>query len=124
MHFFSPKNFSPPLPIPLKIGNESIERIGARFKTKSFKLVGIKLDDHLKWDQHANGVKTKLANTTYALTRIKYRVHQEFKLTIYNAIFKCHLEYGLPIWGQTTSSSRRGIISLQKKAVRTITRAK
>ena len=121
---FSPKNLSPPLPIPLKIGKEPIERIGARFKTKSFKLVGIKLDDHLKWDQHAIGVKAKLAKTTYALTRMKNNVPQEIKLTIYNALFRCHLEYGLPIWGQTTSSSRRGIISLQKKAIRTITRAK
>ena len=41
---FSPNSFSPPLPKHLVIDNTKIERIGMRFKVKSFKLVGVHLE--------------------------------------------------------------------------------
>ena len=68
---FTPNNTSPPFSKPLKIDNINIERIGLRFPTRSFKLVGIKLDDMLKWGEHANGVRSKLASTSYAIARLK-----------------------------------------------------
>ena len=45
---FSPNSLCPPFPSNLKINGEIIERIGLRFITKSFKLVGVNLDDQLK----------------------------------------------------------------------------
>ena len=46
---FGPNNHSNPFYYPLKIEGINIERIGYRFPTKSFKLVGILLDDKLNW---------------------------------------------------------------------------
>ena len=38
----------------LKIGNENIERIGNNCKTKSFKFVGIHLDEYVTWEHSQN----------------------------------------------------------------------
>ena len=38
----------------VKIGNTYIDRIWSKDKEKSFKLVGIHVDEKLKWDKHIN----------------------------------------------------------------------
>ena len=85
--------------------------------TKSSKLVGINLDDQLKWNEHANKVRSKLATTANAIARIKNTIPNQIKLQTYNSLFKCHLEYCLPIWGGCSNSSNRSIMKIQKKAL-------
>ena len=121
---FSPNGLSPPFPSKLKINGEVIERIGLRFPTKSFKLVGINLDDNLKWGEHVNKVRSKLASTAYAIARIKNTVPKEIKLQTYNSLFKCHLEYCLPVLGGCSKSNVRSISKLQKQVVRNISSSK
>ena len=108
----------------LKIGNETIERIGLRFKTKSFKLVGIHLDDMMRWGEHAAKVRSKIATSSYAIARIKKSVPLQIKLQIYNSLLKCHLEYCLPIWGSCPNNIRRSILTIQKQTLRNIKMAK
>ena len=38
----------------VKLGNEFIERVWTKGKEKSFKLVGTRVDEKLKWDKHIN----------------------------------------------------------------------
>ena len=121
---FSPNGLSPPFPLQLKINGEVIERIGLRFNTKSFKLVGINLDDQLKWNEHAAKVRSKLATTAYAIARIKNTVPNQIKLQTYNSLFKCHLEYCLPIWGGCSKSSIRSIVKIQKQVIRNVASTK
>ena len=121
---FSPNGLSPPLPKNLIINNSVIERIGLRFSTKHFKLVGVCLDDRLNWGEHAKKVRAKLAKTTYALARLKNMVPEAIKLQIYNSMFKCHTDYCLPIWGDCPGSDKRSISTIQKKAVRNIASAR
>ena len=49
---FGPNNNSLRLPISLKIQGVNIEKIRYRFPVKSFKLVGVILDDYLNWGEH------------------------------------------------------------------------
>ena len=121
---FSPNGYSPPLPSPLKIGMVHIDRIGDRFETKSFKLVGVHLDDILKWQEHIKGVRSKLAKTSLALARLKRTLPQDIKLQVYNSLFKCHMDYCLPIWGECSSSDKRSLFTMQKKTIRNITQSK
>ena len=121
---FTPGNSSPPLPINPKIGSEKIARIGYRFDTKFFKLVGVCLDDSLNWKEHASKVRSKLAKTTYALARLKNLLPQDIKIQIYNSLFRCHIDYCLPIWGNITASDKKGIQNLQKKAIRYVCNSK
>ena len=77
----------------IKMDDKTIERIGEDCKTKFFKFVGIKLDEHLTWSHHLNHVRGKLSSANYALSRIKNLLPTNIKLDIYNALFKSHLEY-------------------------------
>ena len=112
---FGPNGNCAPLPFPLKIDGVEIERIGYRFPTKSFKLVGVHLDDSLNWNEHANHVRSKLAKTNYGLARAKRCLPPHIKKLVYNSLFRCHLEYCLPIWGDCSSSFSRGFLSMQKQ---------
>ena len=124
MHGFGPNGNSIPLPSPLKIAGVEIERIGSRFPTKSFKLVGVHLDDNLNWNEQAAHARGKLSKTNYGLARAKRCLPSHIKKMVYNSLFKCHLEYCLPIWGDCSSSFCRGFLSMQKTAVRNIASAK
>ena len=112
---FGPNSNSIPLPYPLKIAGEEIERIGSRFPTKSFKLVGVLLDDNLNWNEQTAHVRGKLAKTNYGLARAKMNLPSHIKLMVFNALFKCHLEYCLPIWGNCSAVCSRGFLSMQKQ---------
>ena len=66
----------------LSIGDEKIERIGSECKKKSFKFVGIHLDEFLTWDQHINHVYSKLASGNYAIVRAKNFLPRRVRLTM------------------------------------------
>ena len=53
----------------LTIDNTHILRVLDKGTEKSFKLVGIQIDERLKWGEHIKYIKKKVANATYGLTR-------------------------------------------------------
>ena len=108
----------------LMIENEKIDRIGQGCKEKSFKFVGIYLDEFLTWDQHANHVCGKAANAVYALSKLKHIIPVSVELTIYNSLFRSFIEYGICAWGRSNSNLINRLITLQKRAVRCIINAK
>ena len=105
----------------LKINGQTIERIGEGCTQSSFKFVGIHLDEFLSWEPHLKHVRGKLSSANFALSRVKNLFPTTIKKTIYNSIFKSHLEYGLPCWGGVKSSKLNPIHILQKKSIRHIT---
>ena len=121
---FAPKGESPPLPLPVRINGVPIERIGKRFTTKAFKLVGVMIDDFINWEMQTKHVRNKLAKTNHALARLKRLLPEMVKLNVYNSLFKSHLEFCLPIWGDCCNAGQRGFLKLQKQAVRNISLAK
>ena len=99
----------------LKIGAELVERIGSDCKTKSFKFVGLHLDEFLTWDQHINKVHGKLASGNYAISASKNILPQNIRINLYNSIFRSHLEYGILAWGGVPLNKLKGLFNLQKK---------
>jgi hypothetical protein len=41
------------------------------FETKSFKFVGVHLDETLNWEYHINHVNNKLLSAIYAINQVK-----------------------------------------------------
>ena len=95
--------------------NCPIERIGDDCKETSFKFVGIKIDEFLQYKDHIKSVKAKLSSATFALSKVKNLLPENTKLTIYNSLFKSHLEYCNIAWGKANTSMVTEIQSLQKK---------
>ena len=83
----------------LKIGNEFIERVWEQGREKSFKLVGIQLDEKLKWSHHISYILKKVNSSNYVLTRSSKTLNTKNKRLIYSGLVHSHLVYGLLIWG-------------------------
>ena len=108
----------------LKIQNEDIDRIGEDCKEKLFKFVGVHLDEHLTWKHHLKHVRGKAASANYALSRLRNLLPMNIKYTIYNSLFRSHIEFNLSCWGNSRNKDIDMITVLQKRAIRYIANLK
>ena len=108
----------------LSIENEEIERIGEDCKEKFFKFVGVHLDEHLTWQYHINHVRGKAASANYALSKLRNLLPMNVKYTIYNSLFRSHIEFNILCWGRSQYKDIHKITTLQKRAVRYIANLK
>ena len=69
----------------------------------------INLDECLSWRHHVNHVINKIAGTTYALSKLENLLPNKIKLTIYNSLFKSHIEYGIVAWGNSADQGIKRI---------------
>ena len=51
----------------ITIGDREVERIGNDCNLKSFKFVGVHLDENMSWEHHINHVINKISSSNYAL---------------------------------------------------------
>ena len=107
----------------LFIDKENIDRIGMDCNENSFKFVGLHLDEFLSWNKHAESVRKKISSATFALAKLKKTLPSHIKYTIYNSLFRSHIEFGISAWGNSSSNDIKRICSLQKRAIRYISNA-
>ena len=108
----------------IKIGEEEVERIGNDCNTKTFKFVGIVLDENLSFNDHINHISHKVSSSIYALRQAKNFLPTKTLKTVYTSLVQPHIEFGLLIWGGVKSKSMSNLIKLQKNAIRIVSKAK
>ena len=79
----------------VKIGDEYIERVWNKGIEKSFKLVGIWVDESLKWTEHINAIGKKMNHSLYGLTKVSKQLSSDNKKLLYSGLIHSHLVYGL-----------------------------
>lgn len=107
----------------LKINDNKSENIVFDLKVNSHlnhsvKLLGIKLDKKLNWEDHISSLCSRLARVNYLLLKLKTSINNKLLLSSYFAYFHSHLTYGIILWGNSTFTDR--VFKWQKKAVRCI----
>lgn len=116
--FHSP-NVSVPEDIPpIKIQNENLIR------QSSTKFLGITIDESLNWQKHLHEISSKVSKVLGVLYRIKRQVPSESLRIIYHSLISSHLSYCITAWGNCKSKARTRLETLQKKAIRLISKAK
>ena len=113
---YSPKNKEEMKP--LKLCESEIKRIWERGDEKSFKLVGVHIDENLNWKYHIQHIKKKTMQSIVLISRSRRSIPVPMKIIMYNALVMSHLEYCLPIWGSANQSLIKQIEIAQKKALR------
>ena len=108
----------------IKIGSEKIERIGNDCNIKSFKFVGVHLDEFVTWEQHINSVINKVSSANFVLNQLKQLLPAKIRKTIYNSLVKSHLEYSIIAWGSAKCEGMNRLLLKQKQAVRYVANAK
>ena len=73
-------------------------------ETSSLKYLGIKIDQHLNWQDHINSIIIKLNKSNAMLYKARQFVNERTLISIYHAIFDFHLNYVSIVWDQAISS--------------------
>ena len=89
-------------------------------QVSSTKFLGVYIDDKLNWHKHILHVENKIAKSLSIMYKVKYLLDEAALLTIYTSLILPYLNYCIEIWGNTYPSNLKGIIVLQKRALRII----
>ena len=90
---------------------------------KNVKFLGIILDEHLTFEDHCNSVANKMSRNTGILNRVKKTLPSPSLQLIFNSLIFSHYSYGLEVWGASPSKSFKRILTIQKKAIRSVTKS-
>ena len=104
----------------VKINNQYIERVWHKGNEKSFKLVGIHVDEKLTWNSHIDAVAKKMDHANYALRKASKELVPKNKKLLYSGLVHSHLVYGLPIWGFARKGRLNKLLVKQKHSIRKI----
>ena len=102
-------------PMELYIGGSPIPRV---FHSK---LLGLMIDDRLKWNLHADYVASKVSKMCGIIYLIRKKLNQDALRLLYNCLVYPYLVYCVPIWGGALATHINPVILSQKRAVRAIT---
>ena len=107
----------------LKLNNDKTQKITFSFSSASIegnyvKLLGLLLDDGLKWSSHIDNLCSRLSGQIYLLRQLKKTFDKKILLMVYFANIHSLLSYGAVIWGNASQSDKA--FKMQKRAVRTI----
>jgi hypothetical protein len=97
----------------LTINNQQIERIINTSNTKSFKFLGIHIDETTSWKFHIYHRCTKISRANYIINKVKRVIPISCLQTLYNSIIQCHINYGIQTWRSSNRIDR--VYKLQKK---------
>jgi hypothetical protein len=64
---------------------------------RTYKLLGLYLDEHLSFDYHCDVTCSKLAKSNFVISRVKNFLPKDALITIYYSMIHSHLTYCLPL---------------------------
>lgn len=102
--------------------NSSIEVGESKIKsTNSINILGVELDDSLRFDKHINDICNKVGKQINALKRIKRHLDRECKRIIYNTYISSNLSYCSVIWAFANATNTNKLENTNKRALRFVT---
>ena len=97
-----------------------VERILHNSEFPAVRFLGVYFDPLLYFNSHIKIITSKLSRALYMLRTSKNFLTIKARKVIYYSLFHCHLIYCLPIWSCSTTNNIKGIITMQKKAIRIV----
>jgi len=102
---------------------ERVHNDNTDINSRTYKFLGVHLDEYLSFDTHCTLLRNKLAKANYIINKAKNFLPLRSLKTLYYALIHPHLLYALPIYSCTTQKNTTAIATLQKKAIRIITKS-
>ena len=79
-------------------------------------LLGLHLDELLRWDIHASYLSKHISKILYMLNRLKNILPSTTLKMIYNGLIHSKLSYGIILWGSSYKCIQNDLFKLQKKS--------
>jgi hypothetical protein len=95
-----------------------ISRIHNEGEEKSFKLLGVMLDEYLSFEAHVNNLCVKISKSLFCMNRIKNFVNPASMKMLYFAMVQSHLVYCINIYGCANKTTLNRLFLKQKEAIR------
>jgi hypothetical protein len=92
-------------------------------KDRSFKLLGILLDENLTFNDNTDFICNKIAKSIFILNQSKNFLSPKAMKTLYFSLVHPHLLYCINITSSTSQSNLNRLAKMQKKAIRIISNA-
>ena len=112
--FTTPKS-SPHPDFTLHMGEFPIER------TKTYKYLGVYIDDKLTWKYHIEKLCKKLSSVAGMIYRIRNRLSRKCLMLIYHGLVSSRLRYGILCWGTAAKTHLNKLNVIHNRVVRNIT---
>lgn len=81
------------------LNGQQVDRVGNNQNEKSFKFLGIHLDETLTWKYHTQNVCSKIARSNYIINKVKNVIPKSSLKTLYSSLIQSHINYGILVWG-------------------------
>jgi len=88
--------------------------------TRQMNLLGVTIDDHLKFNTHIEELSKKVARKVGVIVRLRNLLPTKAKLRIYKTFILSQLTYCHVVWHFCKASDNRKVDRLQEKALRAI----
>ena len=90
-------------------------------RTKTFKFLGIIVDENLKWNHHIKHVTNKISKGVGIFYKARKHLNKQTLMNLYYTFVYPYLIYGVEIWGNTFKKYLDPLFKVQKKIIRIIT---
>ena len=103
-----------PLPLELVLNGAEIDQVSEH------RLLGITIDNKLRWDSHINNVCKTVSRRVFLLSKLRYFVDIDTRKLFFNAHIKPHIDYASVVWDGCSDVLRKTLNSLHRRAVKLI----
>ena len=103
-----------PLPLDLVLNGVKIDQVSEH------RLLGITIDNKLRWDSHTNNVCKTVSRRVFLLSKLRYIVDIDTRKLFFNARIKPHIDYASVVWGGCSDVFDKRLNSLHRRAVKLI----
>jgi len=86
-------------------------------RVKSWKFIGIYLDEKMTWKTHIEQITSKISKTISIMSRTKYILPKYVLQTLYYTIIYPYFYYCNVVWVSAAPSRLEKIILLQKRVI-------
>ena len=93
-------------------------------RTKSYKYLGVKIDQNLNYSQHINNLAGTVKNKIRSITRISHFLPKGIVMTLYKSLITPHFDYASTIWGSASTSLLNDLQEIQSKAFASLLKQK
>ena len=114
---FKPRQKRYHFPMQICINEQRIERV------KETVFLGVVLDEHLSWKPHISQVARKISKSIGVINRARFFLPKPCLKTLYYCLVYPYLYYCIIVWGSTYKTNLRRLVSLQKRAIRIISKS-
>ena len=100
------------------IDNNQIDRV------EEVVFLGVILDQNLNWKSHIHNVARKISKSFGIIYKASFCLNEASLRTLYFSLVYPYLCYCVGVWGSTYPSNLKRVVTLQKRAIRIISKSK